>query len=319
MLIQEKIATFVTDNYPQGRYTFLNLPFVNHTPEFVFRDLPERQTLRNWVQAVRREVKPEFVADRPNPVAFSAQDAKFVRIVILASSGGQPCIDELEVYGPDGKQNLALASRGAKATASSCLPGYSIHQIAHLNDGLYGNSHSWIAASEENEWAQIELPAPAKVSKIVFSRDREGRYQDRVPLGLEVRLSLDGKTWKTAIVVKAANFVARPAPGGYVAPVPLPDPVNWDGLVRYAFLCEQKTWQRISPADHVSPLRVERPALPGGPPYWGRIARLDPLTRTLVLMEEMLRPAGGQGTRREGGAVAMDRTPPPAGGTRRSG
>ena len=230
---------------------------------------------------------PTFAADRPNPVAFPAQEAKFIRVVILASSGGQPCIDELEIYGPDGKRNLALASGGAKATASSCLPGYAIHQVAHLNDGLYGNSHSWIAPGEDNPWAQIELPAAAKVSKIVFSRDRDGQYQDRMPLGLEIRLSLDGKTWKTATVVKAANFVPRPAPKGYVAPYPLPDPVTWEGLVRYAFLCEQKTWQRISAADHISPLRVERPAVPGGPPYWSRIARLDPLARTLALMEEM--------------------------------
>ena len=231
---------------------------------------------------------PTFVAGGPNPVVFSAQEAKFIRVVVLASSGGEPCIDELEVYGPDGKKNLALANRGAKATASSCLPGYPIHQVAHLNDGLYGNSHSWIAANEDKPWAQIELPVPAKVSKIVFSRDREGQYQDRVPLGLEVRLSLDGKTWKTATVVKAANFAARSASGRRAVPVPLPDPVTWDGLVRYAFQCERRTWQRISPADHISPLRVERPAVPGGPPYWGRIARLDPLARTLVLMEEMM-------------------------------
>ena len=71
--------------------------------------------------------------------------------------------------------------------------------------------------------------------------------------------------------------------------------MTWDGLVRYAFLCERKTWQRISPADHISPLRVERPAVPGGPPYWGRIARLDPLARTLVLMEEMMARLAAKG------------------------
>jgi len=31
----------------------------------------------------------------------------------------------------------------------------------------------------------------------VFSRDRLGRYRDRVPLKFEVRLSLDGKSWET--------------------------------------------------------------------------------------------------------------------------
>ena len=157
-----------------------------------------------------------------------------------------------------GSRTFALATGGAKATASSCLAGYPIHQIAHLNDGVYGNSHSWIAASEDNEWAQIELPVPAKVSKIVFSRDRDGRYRDRMPLGLEVRLSLDGKTWKTAAVVKAAQFGLQVRAQPVRCSGPFPDPVNWDGLVRYAILCERKTWQRISPADHISPLRVQR-------------------------------------------------------------
>ena len=250
---------------------------------------------------------PTFVADGPNPVVFPAQEAKFIRVVILASSGGQPCIDELEIYGPDGKQNLALASGGAKATASSCLPGYPIHQIAHLNDGLYGNSHSWIAAGEDNEWAQIELPAPAKVCQDRLLPGPRWTVPGPHAAGGGGPLSLDGKTWKTAAVVKSANFAARPAPAATRA-VPLPDPVTWDGLVRYAFLCERKTWQRISPGDHISPLRVERPAVPGGPPYWGRIARLHPLARTLVLMEEMLARLAAKGLDVKRGAVAVDRT-----------
>jgi hypothetical protein len=89
--------------------------------------------------------------DKPNVVSFPAAEARFVRFVIQASSQGEACIDELEVFGPDGGGNLALASAGAKAAASSCLPGYAIHQVAHLNDGRYGNSHSWIAAGTREE------------------------------------------------------------------------------------------------------------------------------------------------------------------------
>ena len=37
----------------------------------------------------------------PNEIAFAPQSAKFVRLV-LRHSQGEPCIDELEVYGPDG-------------------------------------------------------------------------------------------------------------------------------------------------------------------------------------------------------------------------
>ena len=85
-------------------------------------------------------------ANRPYSVPFKPQQARFVRIVIHPGSMSQPCIDELEIYGRDNKLNLGLMSAGAKATASSCLPNYAIHQIRHLNDGHYGNSQSWIAA-----------------------------------------------------------------------------------------------------------------------------------------------------------------------------
>ena len=229
---------------------------------------------------------PSFAPDEANELAFPAQEAKFVRFVIMANSSGQPCLDELEVYGPQGQENLALATGRAKASASSCLPGYTQHAIAHLNDGRYGNDYSWIAATGQVEWAQIELPSVSKVAKVVFSRDREGRYRDRMPLAIEVRLSLDGQTWKTA---------CRAMPAGFAMPVVLPDPVTWEGLLRYAFLCEHKTWRHINATDHISPLRVERPALPGGEPYWSRIARLDPTARSLVQMEEMIERLAAKG------------------------
>ena len=141
----------------------------------------------------------EMVVDpkQPNVVAFPAQEAKLVRFVIHSVSRAQPCIDELEVYGPDSKANLALAKGGAKAGASSCLPGYSIHQIEHLNDGRYGNDFSWIAAGGTEEWAQIELPKPVRIDRVVFSRDRKGRYQDRLPTAFEIRVSGDGRQWRT--------------------------------------------------------------------------------------------------------------------------
>lgn len=123
-----------------------------------------------------REVRSRLLRvepDKPNRIAFAPTTSRFIRLVIHESESGQPCVDELEVYGEDNSVNLALAKRGAKATASSCLSGYAIHQIAHLNDGLYGNGHSWIAAGSSEEWAQIELPEPTTVASIVFSRDRE--------------------------------------------------------------------------------------------------------------------------------------------------
>lgn len=197
--------------------------------------------------------------DRPNEISFSATQARLVRLVIHESSGGQPCIDELEVYGPDGGPNLALAETGARASASSCLPGYAIHQVAHLNDGRYGNSRSWIASGSGEEWVQIELPGPAQVARVVFSRDREGQYRDRVPVHLEALVSRDGTSWTSAGVVRG-RVAAPPAPpprGWPPAPFPgaedkaLTRALEEGELVRYAFLCEARTW-RI--ADESPPL-----------------------------------------------------------------
>ena len=69
--------------------------------------------------------EPTYMAtNEPITLEFPPCPARHVRLTINKTSGGQPCIDELEIYGPDSDQNLALA--GAKASASSCLEGYAL-------------------------------------------------------------------------------------------------------------------------------------------------------------------------------------------------
>ncbi len=204
---------------------------------------------------------PEISPERPNEVAFEPVEARFVRFTIHASLATQACIDELEIYGPEGKDNLALAADGAKATASSCLPGYPIHQIVHLNDGLYGNSHSWIAARSSGDWAQIELPQPAKIAKVVFSRDREGQYRDRLAVHFDIRVSPDGKEWRKVAEVKSAQTaqVAAPPPPAPPRPAALPElvalpssgPLDSETLLRYAFTCEAESFWNADRAEPV--------------------------------------------------------------------
>ncbi len=142
---------------------------------------------------------------------FPAQEARFVRLFIRRSYMGEPCLDEIEIYSPDSLTNLALAGRGAVARASSLLPGYSIHAVAHLNDGSYGNDHSWIAATAGEEWAEIELPGPARINRVLFSRDRNGRFMDRQVLEAEVRLSSDGQTWRDGRETHASRQPTAPS------------------------------------------------------------------------------------------------------------
>ncbi len=160
---------------------------------------------------------------KANVIAFPAQDAKVVRIEFISWSGNAPCIDELEVYAAGSKRNVAAARCGGKASASSCINGYPIHRTEHLNDGRYGNDASWIAAGSAPQWAQVELTEPLKVDHVVLSRDRHGNYADRMPGKLRVRLSTDGKTWRTVkeLVCRSAKVAAKPK-GPRHAPPHLP-------------------------------------------------------------------------------------------------
>src|SRR5206468_4187900 len=78
---------------------------------------------------------------RANEELFDTTEAKFVRFTISATNSGEPCIDEIEVFA--GGKNIALTSAGTTATASGVFGGgqNEKHQLAHINDGLYGNSH----------------------------------------------------------------------------------------------------------------------------------------------------------------------------------
>ena len=221
-------------------------------------------------------------------IEFAAQEARVVRLVIRRTQAGQPCIDELEVYGPGSETNLALASRGAVPRASSLLPGYAIHTVAHLNDGRYGNDHSWIAATDREEWVQIELPAPAPVARVVLSRDRSGQFADRQILEAEVRVSSDGQTWVTAGTLKRPASQVRRAGPILTFPSAELTERTWAGAVQWAFLRERDTWSRMDAKDYLSPLVNDRPVVPGGPLYWGHLARLAPLARTLLQFEEMM-------------------------------
>lgn len=194
-------------------------------------------------------VVPAAFADTPQVISFPPEHAQFIRIEITAgNSGGEPCLDEFEVYGADDQRNLALAANGAKASASSCLPGYPAHKIEHLNDGQYGNGWSWVAATTGAEWAQIDLPEAADVRKVVISRDRSGGYGDRIPAGFEILVSLDGAQWKS---VHKAVAKVKHASGADAIPGPPPSPYqakaaapldSQDEQLRYAFLGEEHAW-----------------------------------------------------------------------------
>jgi len=132
---------------------------------------------------------------RLNEEQFAPVTATAVKFTIDASSGGEPCLDELEVYDSTG-QNIALATRGTTATASGTLPGYEIHKLHHLNDGVPGNNRSWIANGLTG-WVRLDFPTKVTITRIVWGRDRSEQFKDRVATRYRIEAALEPDAWTT--------------------------------------------------------------------------------------------------------------------------
>ena len=81
-------------------------------------------------------------------------------------------------------KNAALANEGTVAFGSSEL-GLGIHLIRHVNDGLYGNSKSWISSlglggepGEQDEFVGLSFGKVVPVSSIAWGRDNGNTATD---------------------------------------------------------------------------------------------------------------------------------------------
>jgi mono/diheme cytochrome c family protein len=120
-------------------------------------------------------------------------EAKFVRFTISAATGAEPCIDELEVW--SGDRNVALAANGTKPTASGSLAGYEIHKLEHINDGRAGNGRSWISSESGRGWVQLEFAKAERIDRIVWGRDRDGQFKDRLATNYRIEAATTTNAW----------------------------------------------------------------------------------------------------------------------------
>jgi hypothetical protein len=139
-----------------------------------------------------------MVNPRRNVERFAPIKARRIRLTILATTDQtEPCIDELEVFtAADTPRNAALGSSGGKASASSEYPGSSIHKIAHLNDGQVGNSRSWISRTPGKGTITIEWPQVESIDRVVWGRDREEKYRDRLATNYYVEAAAEPGEWR---------------------------------------------------------------------------------------------------------------------------
>ena len=108
----------------------------------------------------------------------------------------EPCVDEFEIFTDEAPpRNLAPA---AKVTASGSRTS-EIHKLEHINDGRHGNSRTWMADTAGRGWVMFELPQPARLAKVVWSRDREGKFNDRLATAFTIEASIVADSLTTLV------------------------------------------------------------------------------------------------------------------------
>jgi mono/diheme cytochrome c family protein len=224
---------------------------------------PGTNSLRPPVNALRNEE------------IFVPVEAKMVRFTVLASSSGEPCLDELEVW--SGDRNVALAANGTKATASGTLPGYEIHKLEHANDGQVGNSRSWISSENGRGWVQLELAKPERIERIVWGRDREGKFADRVATTYRIEAALDTNAWRLV----ASSDDRAPFKGGTPKPsgpvYRFDDLPTAEGTEGKAWLAELEKTRKHRDALAKSPMVYAGTFTQPGPTH--RLHRGDPMQK----------------------------------------
>ncbi len=167
------------------------------------------------------------VNPRRNVERFMPVRARMVRFTILATADRvEPCVDEIEVYsvarpGEPTPRNVALASAGGMASASSEYPDSALHKIAHLNDGRLGNGRSWISRTAGKGSVTIRWPNATTIDRIVWGRDREQVYRDRLATEYYIEAALEPDQWHVVASSldrlrydpSAVPPTAQPAPG----------------------------------------------------------------------------------------------------------
>jgi len=147
--------------------------------------------------AIVAEVAPQRPAAGAGPVntdRFKPTRTRILRFTILATNSLEPCLDEIEVFNAAG-ENVALASSGAKATTSGDILVPNRHDPGFINDGHYGNERSWLSNGPGRGWVELEFAAEQEVTRVLWSRDREGKFLDRLPVEYKIELFTEGE-WR---------------------------------------------------------------------------------------------------------------------------
>ena len=145
---------------------------------------------------LRVPVNARINVDRFAPV--QTQRLRFTALATSENNRYEPCLDELEIFtaGPD-RRNIAFVSAGAKVSSSGNYPGNTKHRLENLNDGLYGNDHSWISNTVGQGWVEVEFARPETIDVVRWGRDRDLKFRDRLAVQYRIEVADANGGWQT--------------------------------------------------------------------------------------------------------------------------
>jgi len=163
----------------------------------------------NWSTRTQRVRQRAANAGTTTHIIEPAVDARFVRLnVIRPSYSGQPMarIYEFEVYGPDGKVNLAL--RRPATGSQPCSPDQAPEKAVN-GSVAGGETDRWCS----NNWPlflQVDLGAARPVTRFVLKHASAGGEQDESDTrDFNIQVSSDGKSFATVVTSTGAGFVDK--------------------------------------------------------------------------------------------------------------
>lgn len=153
----------------------------------------QRQITRH-VPAARSGTNRFCVNGRLNVERFPPVAARRIRFTIRETNSLEPCLDEIEVLDLEDR-NVAAAAEGTRATSSGDTVVPDRHELRHIHDGRYGNSRSWMSNEKGRGWIVLEFSREHTVDRVLWGRDREGQFDDRLATDYRVEVAADGGEW----------------------------------------------------------------------------------------------------------------------------
>ena len=153
--------------------------------------------LARFVPLVKSGAERPMINARENADRFAPTNAKRVRFTIKATNNLEPCIDELEVFNTRG-ENVALATAGTLRKSGGDIGVAERHELRFINDGRYGNGRSWMAKEQGKGWVELEFKQEQTIERVVWGRDREGKFTDRLAIDYQIEIGDSAGQWHTA-------------------------------------------------------------------------------------------------------------------------